>query len=293
MFQPPFRTVSPLFPVLLILLLPAGGCSLLSGSGEIPDEIPEEETQLRPAHDSAMEEELLDLRRRVELLENKLAPGSPVSPKPAVPPAPARPQNTPVPKATAPAPASPAVPASPAPAPDVPATGTTPGTLPSPYSPAPESGVPVVPASPLPSVSESTPATPVPSTPPTNAPAKTEQNAYDMALRLYRTGRFAQSEAAFRAFLEAYPNSRLAPNALYWTGETFYSRGMLSDAIFAFKDVQARFPRHAKTPDSLLKTALAYAKLGDKQNAELHLSVLREDWPTSEAAARAKQLGLF
>ena len=114
-----------------------------------------------------------------------------------------------------------------------------------------------------------------------------------MALGLYRTGRFAQAEAAFQAFLEAYPNSRLTPNALYWMGETFYSRGMFSDAIFAFKDVQARFPRHAKTPDSLLKTALAYSRLGDRQNAELHLTVLKEDWPKSEAVARAKQMGLF
>lgn len=289
MFQPLFRTVSPLFPALFILLLPAGGCSLLSGGGEIP----EEETQPRPASDSVMEEELQDLRRRVEFLENKLVSGSPGSPQSAVQPAPAKPKSAPASKPAPPAPA-PSVPVSPAPSPDVPAAGTgTPGALPSPYSPAPENGVPIVPVSPLPPVSESTPATPVPSARPSTAPVRTEQNAYDMALGLYRTGRFAQAETAFRAFLEAYPNSRLTPNALYWMGETFYSRGMFSDAIFAFKDVQARFPRHAKTPDSLLKTALAYSKLGDSQNAGLHLAVLKEDWPKSEAATRAKQLGLF
>ena len=229
MFHPPFRTVPSLFPVLFILLLPAGGCSLSSGSGEIPAE----ETQPRPVPDSAMEEELQDLRRRVEFLENRLAPGKPVTPRPPAKSAPARPKSAPASKAAAPAP---------------------------------------------------TPSAPA---------VQTEQNAYDMALGLYRTGRFAQAEAAFRAFLEAYPNSRLTPNALYWMGETFYSRGMFSDAIFAFKDVQARFPRHAKTPDSLLKTALAYSRLGDRQNAELHLTVLKEDWPKSEAVARAKQMGLF
>lgn len=78
MFHPPFRTVPSLFPVLFILLLPAGGCSLSSGSGEIPAE----ETQPRPVPDSAMEEELQDLRRRVEFLENRLAPGKPVTPAP-------------------------------------------------------------------------------------------------------------------------------------------------------------------------------------------------------------------
>lgn len=291
MFHPPFRTVPSLFPVLFILLLPAGGCSLSSGSGEIPAE----ETQPRPVPDSAMEEELQDLRRRVEFLENRLAPGKPVTPRPPAKSAPARPKSAPASKAAAPAP-TPSAPAVPASSPDVPPAGTgKPGALPSPYSPAPaaENGVPISPTSPLPPVSESTPATPVPSARPSAAPVRTEQNAYDMALGLYRTGRFAQAEAAFRAFLEAYPNSRLTPNALYWMGETFYSRGMFSDAIFAFKDVQARFPRHAKTPDSLLKTALAYSRLGDRQNAELHLTVLKEDWPKSEAVARAKQMGLF
>ncbi len=298
MFQPTFRPIRILFPALLSLLLPVGGCSLSSEN----DELPAEDEQVQTVNTSALEEELQALQRRVEFLEDKLVPGKKVEPALPAPSAPSRPKSEPAAKKTAsaspPAPSAPATPVPPVmPSGDMSADSGKPGALPSPYSPAPAqetAGLPLVSGTPsLPRVTESTPATPVPITPPTSAPAKTEQNAYDMALELYRTGRFAQAETAFRAFLEAYPNSRLTPNALYWRGETFYSRGMFSDAIFAFKDVQARFPRHAKTPDSLLKTAMAYSKLGDKQNAELHLTVLREDWPKSEAATRAKQLGLF
>ena len=144
----------------------------------------------------------------------------------------------------------------------------------------------------LPRLTESTPATPAPAAAPSRAPARPEQNAYDAALQMYRTGRYAESEAAFQAFLEVYPNSRLVPNALYWKGETYYSRGRYPDAIFAFKDVQARFPRDAKTPDSLLKTAMAYQKMGDADNASLHLAVLFEDWPKAEATQRARRMGL-
>jgi TolA-binding protein len=82
------------------------------------------------------------------------------------------------------------------------------------------------------------------------------------------------------------------PNALYWKGETHYARQQYNEAIFAFKDVQTRFPRDAKTPDSLLKTAMAYSRLGDEANASLHLTVLYEDWPNAEAIARARQMGL-
>ena len=144
----------------------------------------------------------------------------------------------------------------------------------------------------LPRLTASPPATPAPAAAPSRAPARPEQNAYDAALQMYRTGRYAESEAAFQAFLEVYPNSRLVPNALYWKGETYYSRGRYPDAIFAFKDVQARFPRDAKTPDSLLKTAMAYQKMGDAANASLHLAVLFEDWPKAEATQRARRMGL-
>lgn len=305
MFHFPFRPSIPRFPILLsLLLIHAGGCAFApetSAPAEGEQAPVREDTS---ALTSALEEELQDLQRRVEFLEDRLAPGKKIEPAPparTTQPAPARPKATPAPPAAS---VQTPAPASPVPSPS--ATGQ-PGTLPAPYSPppsspgpapetSPETGLPIVSSTsgtPLPRVAESTPATPVPNARPAAAPARTEQNAYDMALGLYRTGRFAQAEAAFQAFLESYPNSRLTANALYWKGETFYSRGMLSDAIFAFKDVQARFPRHPKTPDSLLKTAMAYAKLGDRQNAELHLTVLREDWPKSEAAAQAKKLGLF
>ena len=143
-----------------------------------------------------------------------------------------------------------------------------------------------------PRLSESTPSTPTPAAAPSKAPARPEQNAYDAALQLYRTGHYAEADAAFQAFLEVYPNSRLVPNALYWKGETLYARGRYTDAIFAFKDVQTRFPQDAKTPDSLLKTAMAYQKLGDATNTSLHLAVLYEDWPKAEATQRAQRMGL-
>jgi tol-pal system protein YbgF len=146
-----------------------------------------------------------------------------------------------------------------------------------------------LPPSPAPEVAQSPPGQPAPMA---STPTTTEKNAYELARQLYVTGRFAEAEAAFQAFLEVYPASKLVPNALYWKGETFYSRGRYSEAIFAFKDVQTRFPKDAKTPDSLLKTAMAYQKLGDPANTSLHLAVLFEDWPKAEATQRAKSMGL-
>lgn len=109
---------------------------------------------------------------------------------------------------------------------------------------------------------------------------------YNSAMNLYKTRKYEQAEQAFNAFLQANPSGVLAPNALYWKGETFYARGNYPQAIFAFKEVQTRYPKHAKAPDALLKTAMSYDKLGDVANADLHYLVLREDFPASSAAKR-------
>ena len=132
-------------------------------------------------------------------------------------------------------------------------------------------------------------ASPAPIISPVVSPApvvsSTPQN-YDIAMNLYRNKQYAQAEQAFDAFLAANADGVLAPNALYWKGETFYARGLYPQAIFAFKEVQTRYPKHSKAPDSLLKTAMSYAKLGDTENANLHYLVLEEDFPQSPAAKR-------
>ncbi len=121
--------------------------------------------------------------------------------------------------------------------------------------------------------------------------ATSSKQLYDNAYNLYQRKQFAQSEMAFDAFLEQYPQDVLAPNALYWKGETLYARALYPQAIFAFKEVQTRYPKHPKTADSLLKTAMSYARLGDNENASLHYLVLLEDWPQSAAAQKARAMG--
>lgn len=121
--------------------------------------------------------------------------------------------------------------------------------------------------------------------------ASSSKQLYDNAYQLYQKRQFAQSEMAFDAFLEQYPQDVLAPNALYWKGETLYARALYPQAIFAFKEVQTRYPKHPKTADSLLKTAMSYARLGDNENASLHYLVLLEDWPQSQAAQKARAMG--
>lgn len=118
-----------------------------------------------------------------------------------------------------------------------------------------------------------------------------EQGAYRKALSTYERKSFAEAETQFDQFMQQWPNSKLAPNALYWKAECLYSRGKFADSVFVFKDVVTRYPKHPKAADALLKSAMAYKRLGDMDNANLHISVLTEDYPTSTALKRAREFG--
>ncbi len=115
-------------------------------------------------------------------------------------------------------------------------------------------------------------------------------STYNFAMDLYKQKKYKEAEQAFDKFLAANPQGVLAPNALYWKGETYYARGDYPNAIFTFKEVQTRYPKHSKAADSLLKTGMSYAKLGDKNNANLHYTVLKEDFPNSDAAKKVPNI---
>ncbi len=108
--------------------------------------------------------------------------------------------------------------------------------------------------------------------------------AYNQALNLVRGGQSTAGRDKFIAFLQAYPNSSLVPNAHYWIGESYYAQGNFTDALFAFKQVTTNFPKHHKTSDALLKAGLTYQKLGDNANAQTQYRALLADFPNSNAA---------
>lgn len=118
------------------------------------------------------------------------------------------------------------------------------------------------------------------------APAAT---AYARALGLYESGRYAQSRDAFTAFSRSFPRSPLAPNALYWIGETWYAQQRFEQARHAFAQVSTRYPRHAKSADALLKQAYSAFKSGNPALARRLLGRLDACYPGSHASLLGRE----
>ncbi|MBO4300247.1 MAG: tol-pal system protein YbgF [Desulfovibrio sp.] len=122
--------------------------------------------------------------------------------------------------------------------------------------------------------------------------SKAEDVAYKEAVRPALAGRAGESISRFQSFLQSYPEGRYAANAEYWIGEGYYAQGNYKDALAQFEKVNARYPRHHKNADALLKTGMTLSKMGDKAGAAEAFRKLVSQFPQSEAAKRARSQGL-
>ena len=115
----------------------------------------------------------------------------------------------------------------------------------------------------------------------------TERCMYQQALQMVYAKQYYGAIQVFAQFLQFYPQSSLADNAMYWTGECYYAMKQYRIALSYFEQIPYHYPRGNKVPDSLLKTALSYFSM--KQNARgcQALNQLLSRYPRSEAARKA------
>ncbi len=98
-------------------------------------------------------------------------------------------------------------------------------------------------------------------------PEGTEQQQYSYAQKLVTRGQYARAEAALGEFLKRYPKARLAGNAQYWLGQTYYVRKMYTRATRAFLEGYNNYPDSPKAPAFLLKIGMSLNAMGEKADA--------------------------
>jgi tol-pal system protein YbgF len=123
---------------------------------------------------------------------------------------------------------------------------------------------------------------------------KTVQKLYKKAMAHLNGGKKAEAMEVFVRLLEKYSKHDLADNALYWMGEIAYTDTNYRQALMWFQDVILRYPEGNKLPDSMLKSALCYAKLGDSVYAQKMLSEVETLFAAAPVAkvARERRLAL-
>jgi tol-pal system protein YbgF len=90
---------------------------------------------------------------------------------------------------------------------------------------------------------------------------------YDLALAALKKGSLDKAEKMFDAFLQNYPDSKLAQNAVFWYGETFYLRGIFNKAALYYSQGYKKYPKGIKAADCLLKLSFSLARLNKNKEA--------------------------
>jgi tol-pal system protein YbgF len=125
--------------------------------------------------------------------------------------------------------------------------------------------------------------------PPPQKKELTESEIYDRTLGLYKDGRYEEAIADFKSFLKSYPESDLADNAHFWSGECFRALKEYEEAILAYQRVINGYPKGNKVPSAMLHQGFAFEKINDKTTANLVFKKLVKNFPKTREAESAKR----
>lgn len=122
---------------------------------------------------------------------------------------------------------------------------------------------------------------------PAGSPEAQYEFAYAQLLQAQREqGDFSRAESALKAFIAANPTHRLAGNAQYWLGETYYVRRDYQNAAVAFAEGFQKYPNSDKAPDNLLKLGMTMGQLNQKPKACGTLGELEKRYPQASASIK-------
>lgn len=120
---------------------------------------------------------------------------------------------------------------------------------------------------------------------------------YDAGIEALNSGYYDEAELAFKHILDAYPQDKLASNAQFWLGETYYKQKDYNKAKIAFKDGYEKYKNGNKSADSFFKLGLTLKSLNENKKACIILSNFNAEFPKANkdlakrVKAEAKALG--
>lgn len=116
-----------------------------------------------------------------------------------------------------------------------------------------------------------------------------EKRDFDSALAIFRKGDFPVAQQSFVDFLNRYGASGYRPSALFWLGSAQYATKDYKEAQANFRSLVQMAPDHVRASEALLAIANCQLEIKDPKAARKTLEELLAKYPTTEAAAAAKE----
>ena len=125
------------------------------------------------------------------------------------------------------------------------------------------------------------------------SPALGEGSATEVYLQAfgdYASGRYQIAIHGFETFMQRFPNNSYTSNAQFWLADCYFNQQQYPLAIQEFERVLKDYSNAPKSPDALLKIAIAHLQLGSTDKAREAIDTLNQRYPKSTATQKAQEL---
>jgi len=102
-------------------------------------------------------------------------------------------------------------------------------------------------------------------------------------------GNYEKARRQFNIFMDKYPNSSQAPDALFWISESYYREGKYEESILEYQRFIDAYPKDKRVPLSYLKQGIALVRIGRNEEAKLFFQTVIDKYPKSEEAKAARE----
>jgi tol-pal system protein YbgF len=109
---------------------------------------------------------------------------------------------------------------------------------------------------------------------------------FDIALGFFKQKAYENAEKGFAGFLEKNPKNKLASDAIYYLGESFYQRGRQPEAAEQYLKISTQFANSPRAPDALLRLGQSLNALGAKDQACATYGEIARKYPNAPATVK-------
>ena len=108
---------------------------------------------------------------------------------------------------------------------------------------------------------------------------KSAETIYQEGLDSFNAGNYDDAASRFTSVLTKYPDHKLAGNAQYWLGESYYGKKDYAKAAVAFAKGYEKYKDGNKGADNILKLGLSMQMLGKTEEACTAFTNLPKEFP--------------
>jgi tol-pal system protein YbgF len=112
------------------------------------------------------------------------------------------------------------------------------------------------------------------------------QEEFDIALGYFKQRAYENAEKGFAGFLEKNPKNKMASDAIYYLGESFYLRGRQSEAAKQYLKISTQYANSPRAPEALLRLGQSLNALGAKEQACATYGEVARKYPNAPATVK-------